>query len=144
MKQLENLDIPFTSDFNSALSKTDLVIDAIFGFSVKLPIKEPFDACIAAMEKTSKPVLAVDTPSSWDVEGGPQPKGELGHDFMPDYLISLTAAKPSSKFFKGKKHFVGGRFLSQQVADKYGLDVPDYQGYDQIAELPIDDSGGKL
>jgi len=142
--QLKNLSIPFTDDFPSALSSTDFVIDAIFGFSVKLPIKAPFDECIAAMEKTNKPVLAIDTPSSWDVEGGPQPKGELGHDFMPDYLISLTAAKPSSKLFKGKKHFVGGRFLSQKVADKYELDVPDYQGYDQIAELPIEEGGGKL
>jgi NAD(P)H-hydrate epimerase len=63
---------------------------------------------------------------------------------MPDYLISLTAPKPSAKFFKGKRHFVGGRFLSKQVAQKYGLDVPDYQGYDQVAELPIEGDGGKL
>ena len=143
--QLRELSIPFTSDFQSALSDTDFIIDAIFGFSVRLPIKEPFDSVIAALEKTEKPILAVDTPSSWDVEGGPQPKGELGHDFMPDYLISLTAAKPSSKFFRGKKHFIGGRFLGKKVADKYELDIPDYQGVDQVAELPIDGSSiGKL
>lgn len=34
--------------------------------------------------------------------------------------------------------------MSKQVAEKYGLDVPDYQGYDQIAELPIEEGGGKL
>jgi len=94
------------------------------------------------MEKTKVPVLAVDTPSSWDVETGPQKEGELGSQFMPDYLISLTAAKPSSRLFRGKKHFVGGRFLSKAVAGKYGLDVPNYSGSDQIAELPIDDGGG--
>jgi NAD(P)H-hydrate epimerase len=142
--QLKTLSIPFTPDFSSALSSTDFVIDAIFGFSVRLPIKSPFDAVISAMEKTSKPVFAIDTPSSWDVEGGPQGEGEVGHGFMPDYLISLTAPKPSAKFFKGKRHFIGGRFLSKQVAEKYGLDVPDYQGYDQIAELPIEEGGGKL
>src|SRR5271155_3921256 len=120
--QLKTLSIPFTSDFSSALSSADFVIDAIFGFSVRLPIKPPFDAVISAMEKTSKPVLAIDTPSSWDVEGGPQGEGEVGHGFMPDYLISLTAPKPSAKFFKGKRHFIGGRFLSKQVAEKYGLD----------------------
>jgi NAD(P)H-hydrate epimerase len=118
------------------------VIDAVFGFSVRLPIKEPFDVVVAAMAKTNKPVLAIDTPSSWDVESGPQKAGELGSDFMPDYLISLTAPKPSSKLFKGKKHFVGGRFLSTKVAEKYGLDVPDYHGVDQIAELPIETGGG--
>jgi NAD(P)H-hydrate epimerase len=142
--QLKNLSVPFTQDFSSALSSADFVIDAIFGFSVRLPIKPPFDAAITAMETTRKPVLAIDTPSSWDVEGGPQGEGEVGHDFMPDYLISLTAAKPSAKFFKGKRHFVGGRFLSKQVAQKYGLDVPDYQGCDQLAELPIEGDAGKL
>lgn len=142
--QLKNLDIQFTDNFSAALATADLVIDAIFGFSVRLPIKPPFDAVITAMETASKPVLAIDTPSSWDVEGGPQREGEVGHDFMPDYLISLTAAKPSATFFKGKRHFVGGRFLSQQVAQKYGLDVPDYQGYDQIAELPVEGGSGKL
>lgn len=92
-------------------------------------------------------MLAVDTPSSWDVEKGPQPEGELSSNFMPDYLVSLTAAKPSARLFRGKKHFIGGRFLSRAVAERYGLDVPDYQGVDQIAELPIEAEGdrdGKL
>lgn len=56
---------------------------------------------------------------------------------MPEYLISLTAAKPCVKWFKGKKHFIGGRFLSQQVADKYGLEVPPYQGLDQVVEVEV-------
>ena len=146
VKQLKNLDIAFTDDFPAAMKSTDLVIDAIFGFSVRLPIKEPFDQCIALMEgasQTGKPeVLAIDTPSSWDVEAGPQNEGELGAKFMPQYLISLTAAKPSSRLFKGSKHFVGGRFLGKRIAEKYGLDVPEYQGLDQVVEVPIE--GGKL
>lgn len=31
---------------------------------------------------------------------------------------------------------VGGRFLSKATADKYGLDIPEYPGIDQIAEVP--------
>lgn len=28
------------------------------------------------------------------------------------------------------------RFLSQQIADKYELDMPPYQGVDQVVEVP--------
>lgn len=146
-KQLKHLHIPFLKDneeFKTALSKTDFIIDALFGFSFKPPVREPFDVVLSGIIESNKPVLAVDTPSSWDVESGPPEKGQIGHDFMPEYLISLTAAKPSVKFYKGKRHFIGGRFLSQDVANKYGLDVPDYQGVDQIAEVPVDVSIEKL
>ena len=96
---------------------------------------------IQELEKSKIPVLAVDAPSSWDIEGGPPDDGEIGSKYMPDYLISLTAAKPFYKHFKGKKHFIGGRFLSKEMADKYELDVPDYQGVDQIVEVPVGGEG---
>jgi len=79
------------------------------------------------------PVLAVDAPSSWNIETGP-PKSGPGSKYNPAALISLTAPKPLVKWFSGR-HFVGGRFLSKTVADKYDIDVPDYQGIDQIVEV---------
>lgn len=139
-KQLHHLHIPFVSsaeEFTSELRSTNLIIDALFGFSFKPPVREPFDKVLSAIISSKVPVLAVDTPSSWDVESGPPSDEFVGHNFMPEYLISLTAAKPSVKFFKGKRHFIGGRFLSQDVAKKYGLDVPDYKGVDQIAEVEV-------
>lgn len=60
---------------------------------------------------------------------------------MPASLISLTAPKPLVRHFRGT-HFVGGRFLSDTVAEKYGLDVPDYQGVDQVVEVKVE--GQKL
>lgn len=60
---------------------------------------------------------------------------------MPDALISLTAPKPLVKWFTGR-HFLGGRFLSPEMAEKYGLDVPKYEGLDQVVEVPAE--GGKL
>ena len=60
---------------------------------------------------------------------------------MPEALISLTAPKPLVKWFKGR-HFLGGRFLSEEMACKYQLDVPPYEGLDQIVEVPVE--GGKL
>jgi len=96
------------------------------------------------MEEGDIPVLAVDIPSCWDVEAGPPDQGQIGAKFMPDYLISLTAAKPCVKFYKGQRHFIGGRFLGKDVADKYGLDIPKYEGLDQVAEVPVDAKVEKL
>jgi NAD(P)H-hydrate epimerase len=59
------------------------------------------------MRDTKIPVLAVDAPSSWNIETGPPDSGS-GKGFNPDALISLTAPKPLVKWFKGR-HFLGGR-----------------------------------
>jgi len=83
--------------------------------------------------QTNIPILAVDSPSSWNIDSGPPDSGP-GSKYNPDALISLTAPKPLVKWFKGR-HFVGGRFLSKKVADKFDIDVPDYKGVDQIVEI---------
>ncbi|KAF2703777.1 meiotically up-regulated gene 182 protein [Pleomassaria siparia CBS 279.74] len=139
-KQLKDLKVPFTEDFPSALQQTDHIVDAIFGFSFSGQVREPFPKVIEALRDTKLPVLAVDAPSSWNIESGPPDDGP-GKDFMPEALISLTAPKPLVKWFKGR-HFLGGRFLSPEMAEKYGLDVPEYEGLDQVVEVPVD--GGKL
>jgi NAD(P)H-hydrate epimerase len=136
--QLKNLDIPFTDDFHGALGKTNHVVDAIFGFSFEGEVREPFDAIIEAMEKTKVPVTSVDAPSSWRIETGP-PESGPGQGFMPETLVSLTAPKPLVKHFRGR-HFVGGRFLPPEVAKKYNLDMPKYEGVDQIVEVEGDGS----
>ncbi|KAK3077914.1 hypothetical protein LTS18_008923, partial [Coniosporium uncinatum] len=93
--QLRQLDIPFTEDFTGSIKETDHIIDAIFGFSFSGEVREPFPAVIAALRdaKGKVPVLAVDAPSSWNIETGPPDDGP-GKGFMPDALISLTAPKP--------------------------------------------------
>lgn len=107
VKQLKDLDVSFVSDFHAAASSADLIVDAIFGFSFTGEVREPFPKVIEALEQSKTPVLAVDAPSSWNIETGP-PKEGPGSAFMPDSLISLTAAKPLVKYFKGR-HFIGGR-----------------------------------
>lgn len=139
-KQLEDLKVPFTEDFPAALQQTDHIVDAIFGFSFSGEVREPFPKVIEALAATSIPVLAVDAPSSWDIEDGPRDSGP-GKGFMPPALISLTAPKPLVKCFKGR-HFLGGRFLSPEIAQKYDLDIPEYEGLDQVVEVKVE--GGKL
>ncbi|KKK15063.1 hypothetical protein AOCH_002714 [Aspergillus ochraceoroseus] len=139
--QLHNLSIPFItdSDFPTALKSTTFLIDAIFGFSFGGPLREPFPSIISQIEAAPIPVLSVDAPSSWDIESGP-PKEGPGAKFMPEYLISLTAPKPCVRYFQGR-HFLGGRFLTKSITEKYALDLPRYPGIDQVMEVGVDTEG---
>ena len=132
--------MPFTEDFTAAAQKTDVIVDAVFGFSFAGEVREPFPAVIDALKRARVPVLAVDAPSSWNIEDGPPGDGP-GKGYEPDALVSLTAPKPLVRWFKGR-HFVGGRFLGEEMASKYGLDVPPYQGVEQVVEVPVGE--GKL
>ncbi|KAK5167087.1 uncharacterized protein LTR77_007817 [Saxophila tyrrhenica] len=131
--QLEQLKVPFTDDFVGEAKRTDWIIDAIFGFSFSGEVREPFPAVIKALAESKVPVLAVDAPSSWNIDSGPPDDGP-GKGYNPDALISLTAPKPLVKWFKGR-HFVGGRFVGKEIANKYEFDVPPYKGSDQIVEV---------
>ncbi|KAI9702540.1 MAG: hypothetical protein M1836_001020 [Candelina mexicana] len=135
-KQLKDLNIPFTDDFQSAIKSTDHIVDAIFGFSFEGEVREPFPSVIEALKTTPLPVTSVDAPSSWNIEDGPPSSGP-GKDFHPAALVSLTAPKPLVKWFKGR-HFVGGRFVTPQIATKYDLDVPRYEGVDQVVEIDVE------
>lgn len=130
-------------DFPAELARADAVIDAVFGFSFAGEVREPFGAVVRALAETPLPVLAVDAPSGWNVETGPPADGPAT-DYAPRALISLTAPKPLVRWFKGR-HFVGGRFVGREVAEKHGFDVPPYEGDDQVVEVPVGDvDGGKL
>ncbi|KAK2074987.1 hypothetical protein P8C59_009152 [Phyllachora maydis] len=140
VKQLEDLEVPFTDDFPSALHNSDHIVDAIFGFSFSGEVREPFSAVIKAMEETQLPVTAIDAPSSWSIEEGP-PKSGVGSNFSPAVLVSLTAPKPLVNYFKGR-HFIGGRFVTPSMAKKYDVELPAYEGIDQCVE--VDPAGQKL
>jgi len=112
----------------------DVIIDAIFGFSFKGEAREPFGTIInkmIEMQQTKKiPIIAVDVPSGWNVD-----EGDVANTGMvPDVLVSLTAPKLCSKEFRGR-HFVGGRFLPPNIAEKYGIQMPPYPGVRQVMEL---------
>ncbi|KAK5699731.1 hypothetical protein LTR97_005862 [Elasticomyces elasticus] len=94
--QLEHLKVPFTDDFVGAAKKTDYIIDAIFGFSFSGEVREPFPAVIKALAESKVPVLAVDAPSSWNIDEGP-PKDGPGKDYNPDALLQMLIREPQNK-----------------------------------------------
>jgi NAD(P)H-hydrate repair Nnr-like enzyme with NAD(P)H-hydrate epimerase domain len=83
------------------------------------------------------PLVSVDIPSGWAVDEGPPPASSSLPSLRPSLLVSLTAPKPCALQFDGPHHFLGGRFLSAELARKYGLEegLPEYPGADQVVRL---------
>ncbi|TFK71308.1 YjeF N-terminal domain-like protein [Pluteus cervinus] len=135
--QCDNMQIPTIppsaelQPLQGALKSTDVILDAIFGFSFQPPIRAPFDNALPLLGKSGLPIVSVDIPSGWNVEKG----NDLGVGLEPDVLISLTAPKEGVRLFKGR-HFLGGRFVSKTLENKFGLNLPVYPDFAQIVELP--------
>ncbi|KAG5338937.1 hypothetical protein C0989_005571 [Termitomyces sp. Mn162] len=130
---------PDTDSLRTALSSSDVILDAIFGFSFKGPIRAPFDVALPLLTESGLPIVSVDIPSGWDVEEG----NTTGVGLNPRVLVSLTAPKEGVKGFTGR-HFLGGRFIPRTLEEKYALNLPQYPGTDQIVELPSLESSQKL
>ncbi|KAF5350035.1 hypothetical protein D9756_009040 [Leucocoprinus leucothites] len=145
--QCQNMSIPIltpsqatdVSPLKQALSQSDVILDAIFGFSFHPPVRAPFDAVLPLVTQSKLPIVSVDIPSGWDVEKG----DEFGVGLQPDVLVSLTAPKLGVKSFKGR-HFLGGRFIPKALDEKFGLNLPEYPGFSQIVELPSEGESQKL
>lgn len=169
-------DISFIDTCPSSDSDYSLIIDALFGFSFRPPVRENFLPIIKTLEKANVPVVrwiffivshfferrllelkatlifcycfflffffcSIDIPSGWHVENGPQPieDGQTGvpiSPIKPELLISLTAPKLCAKHFKGKYHYLGGRFVPPPLQHKYQLNLIEYPGTETCVEIP--------
>ncbi|XP_004629787.1 NAD(P)H-hydrate epimerase [Octodon degus] len=131
--QCQKMDIPFLSEMPSEPMMIDelyeLVVDAIFGFSFKGDVREPFRSILSVLHELTVPIASIDIPSGWDVE-----KGNSG-GIQPDMLISLTAPKKSATQFTGRYHYLGGRFVPPTLEKKYQLNLPPYPDTECVLRL---------
>lgn len=125
--QLKDMDVPEIDSVEEAKrlikgpTLLELIVDSLFGFSFKPPVRAPFDDLLRFLSENHgdiAPVVSVDIPSGWDVDSGP-----LEYDIKPSMLISLTAPKPCAAKFasEGGAHYLGGRFISPRLAEKYNI-----------------------
>lgn len=132
-KQCQGMELPFLSEFPTDVEviqrSYSLVVDALFGFSFQPPVRPLFAGVIDTLKKVETPICSVDVPSGWNVEEG-DPSG-----LQPQLLISLTAPKRCAKLFKGRFHYLGGRFVPRALEQKYDLQLPPYPGTDCVVEL---------
>ncbi|XP_055908495.1 NAD(P)H-hydrate epimerase [Eupeodes corollae] len=114
-----------------ASEKYNLLVDALFGFSFKPPVRESFVPILNVMTSKKVPIASIDIPSGWDVE-----KGKIDEcSIEPHLLISLTAPKMCANHFNGEHHYLGGRFVPKPLQDKYKLDLPEYPGTETCVKL---------
>ncbi|KAL3179794.1 hypothetical protein MRX96_037776 [Rhipicephalus microplus] len=66
----------------------NVVVDALFGFSFKPPVRPEFADVLDKIKKVKIPVASIDIPSGWDVENGGDAEA-----LQPECLVSLTAPK---------------------------------------------------
>lgn len=146
VKQLQDLDVQELTTLTEVKhlldlrdSKIKIIIDSLFGFSFKPPLREPFKDLINYLGQNHDhlpPIVSVDIPSGWDVDEGPTET-----DIQASCLISLTAPKPCAKLFVNsgpdKIHYLGGRFINPRIAKEYGIEdiVNKYQGDELIVKL---------
>lgn len=136
MTQLESLDITaLTSDeFSSAklASDYDVIVDAVFGFSFKGDVRAPFDAILPRLQEAALPIVSIDIPSGWSVDGGDIAPCAI----EPSMLISLTAPKLCAQRLKaGTRHYLGGRFVPPSICARYALKLPAYPGVSQAIDI---------
>ncbi len=86
--------------FNEYFDKFDLVVDAIFGFSVQFPIRPPYDNILESFKIIKCPIFSVDIPSGWDID-----KGNKYSNFriIRELILSLIFDFPHSseiRFYK--------------------------------------------
>lgn len=81
------MDIPFLGACPDILtaSKYRLIVDGLFGFSFKPPVRESFKDIMNLLTESDK-VVSIDIPSGWHVENGPINETHI----KPYMLISLT------------------------------------------------------
>lgn len=133
VKQCQDNDIHFLSSINE-LNHYSLLIDAIFGFSYKPPLRSEYLEILTFLSQKGEKLISIDIPSGWDVERGP-PQDSSTPTLKPDCLISLTAPKICAQKFKGKHHWLGGRFVPKTIFEKYSLNLPQYPSCEQCVKL---------
>lgn len=133
VQQVSDVNIEILDALPPDVDKFDVVVDAIFGFSFKPPLREPFGEVLAQLAEIPQSKLAsIDIPSGWDVENG---ASEDGPTLKPDVLISLTWPKKGVEKWSGRRHYLGGRFVPPGIASKYSIDTGGYPGSAQFRLL---------
>lgn len=137
LEQFKYMEIPMLDMLPSKQTmdtEYDIIVDAIFGTLFKPPILAgiyDFERLIHDVAKTETTLCCIDIPSGWHVDNGPLDKNAL----KPEMLISLPVPKTCAFTFKGKYHFMGGRYIPAQLSKVLKLNMPAYSETECILRL---------
>lgn len=135
VKQCKSYDIETVEVFPAEFT-SGIIVDAIFGFSFKPPVRPSFMGLLKSIKNSGLPIVSIDIPSGWIVDEGPPESGDESTLLLePDCLISLTAPKKCARRFTGRFHWLGGRFVPDAMQARYKLSLPTYQGTENCVQL---------
>ena len=84
-----------TNELSRGLGNAELIIDAVLGTGVRLPVTGLAARAIDVLNKTTAPVLAVDLPSGADADSMTFQKGPIAR---ADAIVTFTAPRPAHIF----------------------------------------------
>lgn len=114
-----NIGIPIVMEYPNHIY--DLIIDAIFGFSGYLPLKEPYDLFVRSMAGHSN-IVSIDVPSSYEVDGE-----NNNPIFTPSLVVCLMGPKICCK---NVKTYVTRAFVPKDVF--YDKEYTNYITYTEL------------
>jgi len=114
-----------------------IIIDSLFGFSYRPPLRQEYFELLERISNSGKEIVSVDIPSGWNVDEGP-PSDGITPIIRPSVLISLTSPKMCASKATDCKHYAAGRFVPEDLATKYNLQLPPYPGVKgyQVIKVP--------
>ena len=131
LAQLHALRVPVHAEQAACppLASFHCAVDAVLGFSSRLPLRPPFDALLRSLAALGLPVLSVDVPTGWEVDQpapAPAAAGASQQLLQPCALISLTAPKPCAEAFlagaSARRHYLGlCDVVPPEMRARYGL-----------------------
>ncbi len=84
------------AESSRSLANCDLIVDAILGTGFQPPVKGLYADAIAAMNRSGKPIVAVDIPSGADSDAMTPQSGE--GIARADAIVTFTAPRPAHVF----------------------------------------------
>ena len=84
------LGIPIADAPQGIDASADVLVDGLFGTGIRLPLRDPAPAIIAAMNATGRPIVAIDVPSGMDADSG------VGADAAVRAAATVTLVAPKA------------------------------------------------
>jgi NAD(P)H-hydrate epimerase len=120
-----------------ALKRADAILDALIGYSLQGPPREPIASLIRAANRAHAPVIALDVPSGLD--------GDSGQAFDPTIraATTLSLALPKTGLGRlGAQEWVGDLYIADisvpaQVYQRLGLETAPIFATSDIVAVPV-------
>jgi hydroxyethylthiazole kinase-like uncharacterized protein yjeF len=90
------LGIPIVEAPQGVDASADLLVDGLFGIGIRLPLRDPAPAIVAAINASHAPIVAIDVPSGLDADSGAGQEGAVRGAATITLVAPKTALRSNS------------------------------------------------